>query len=181
MVDRKAILVLLPCFIAFSAVFTGVSLVAATTDPNTSNFYEQLSSFSQMLFSLYCLTVPLIQASNPAIRSFWLRLAVATSAFAGTFSVVLFYMSQQASILLSFVSGTAQIVATILLIEGVDEVVRNPPPESTAYPRAASRTFEDEVADSSRRAHDEEAVRPDLFYSPMARSANGGTLFHPKE
>jgi hypothetical protein len=154
MVDRKAVLVLLPCFIALSAVFTGVSLVSSASDPNTSNFYEQLSSFSQMLFSLYCLTVPLVRASNPVVWSFWLCLAVATSAFAGVFSVVLFYPFQQASISLSFICGTAQIVATMLLIEGVDEVVRKPMPELT---RTTSQEPEDEAISRSYRTRDEEA------------------------
>jgi UTP:GlnB (protein PII) uridylyltransferase len=136
--------------------------VTSASDPNISNFYEQLSSFSQMLFSLYCLTVPLIRASNPVIWSFWLCLTVIISAFAGILSVVLFYMYQQASISLSFVSGTAQIVATMLLIEEVDEVVRKSMTESILLTRTASHGLGEEAPGASRRTHDEEAFDPVL-------------------
>jgi hypothetical protein len=60
------------------------------------------------------------------------------------------------------VSGTAQIVATMLLIEEVDEVIRKPMPESILLTCTASHGLEEEALGASRRIHDEEAFDPVL-------------------
>lgn len=177
LVDRKTLLVIFPCFIALSALFTGVSIVAFPSAPNTSNFYTQLSSFSQALFSLYCLTVPLVRTTKLDIWPLWLRLSLATSAICGILSVAFFFPYQQASIALCFVAGIAQIIATILLIEGIDQIGKHPSHAADAHLPSihASTDHKDCAARASRRPCDDQAFELQA-YGAVAEEQDLGVM-----
>ena len=49
---------------------------------------------------------------------FWVSLALST--FAGVISVALYLYDWQASLLFGYISGVAQVVATLQLVEGLD-------------------------------------------------------------
>ena len=91
-----------------------------------------MSQITLLVFSAYCTLVPLIRRHQLQIQSFWFCLGLALSVLAGIASVAVYPYNWRASVALGFVSGIAQAISVIQLIEGVNGAIGGVGKESEA-------------------------------------------------
>jgi hypothetical protein len=126
---RTTVLFLVPSLMVLSAIFVGISVTRSRSPINVSplfdddNFFSNVSQTVLSLTSLYCMIIPLLRCRELPLRLFWFRVAICVSALAGIASAVVYSFQWQASVILGFISGISQVVATVQLIEGIDEAV----------------------------------------------------------
>jgi predicted permease len=125
---KTTVLFLVPIFTVLSALLTGISITRSGSTPSPllsdDNFFSNLSQTVLSLVSLYCMTIPLLRSRDLPLPLFWFQVCVFVSAVAGIASAVVYPFQWQVSGVLGFESGIAQVVATVQLIEGVNDALR---------------------------------------------------------
>ena len=91
-----------------------------------SNFWSTLSQATIGLAGLYCIIIPLLRngkipVKQPRLFNFF----IITSMITALISVVTYPFQSRVSLVLAYISGAAQLAATLQLIEGADSTITN--------------------------------------------------------
>jgi hypothetical protein len=119
---RTTVLFLTPSCMVMSAILVGIAVTRSRSQKPAldDNFWTAASQAILSLSSLYCILIPLLRSRAIPMRSFWFFLSFSVSGASCILSVAVYPFQWQTSVLLGFVSGVAQIISTMQLIEGID-------------------------------------------------------------
>jgi len=115
-----------------SGILVGVGLMQSRSpqcvpDPGSRDdgFYELISQLLLQLLSLYCTLIPLARDKAIQLRTWWFGLTLTGSAVAAVVAPATYGWSWRASMIASFMSTFAALMASVQLAGGVQKHQRD--------------------------------------------------------
>lgn len=120
--NRPTVFVFSICCIAVSLILSSHSLyvsLAKSSSDNASdpNLFSTLGQNVLLVFSLYILTIPFLRGARLSNEKIWFLISMTMSAVLGISSMIVYQWAPPVSAFLGSIASTAQIVATLLLIQ----------------------------------------------------------------